>query len=342
MSWVTVAVTGGGIVATKLFGGGGKKTSETTNTPKYVDWFGDPWGAGSQPNRVLDTEKGTWAHPFKAGDPAAAGPSRLDALRESLLDQLNGQITGLNDPNADPYGGLNFSTPHVGAASHISATHAKASLINMLDQAFQAEPNANLREDVYSRAKSGANAGAEDSIRRLMDSARASGAGPNSPWVQQLSMEAREKAGQQSTQALTDFFDSYVTAALARRAAALGQNSETQTRVNMFNAGADNSASAFNAGADNSVRALQAQLSGDADKVRAQLGYNFASLRDSRQSNILDMLFKLTQPLKVGDTTNTVDSQSNSWATALSKGLADIFAAAEKSRAGGGADPVWV
>ena len=330
-----------------LGGGGPKKTQTTTpNLISPLDWWSgqqsqDPhYGLLSTPDSFdlirqnggpegLDLSGGHGLR-IHAADPNFQGPdtSALDGLRDKFLSLLEGQIEDFNSSGGMP--NFNIHAPHV-SASHMSPSHAQASLIDMLDQAFQAEPNANLREDVYSRLRSGSLAGAEDNIRKIKDSARASGAGVNAPWVQQLSAESMQRANKESTQGLTDFFDSYVTAALGRRASALAQNSVTQTGVNTFNASANNQASAFNASADNAASATNAQLGLTGQYYSGMLNNQAEGLHQGQLGDIMRMLQFGLSPIQSGSTTQT--SQSGGGGPAIAELFQQIF---DSIRGGGG------
>lgn len=236
----------------------------------------------------------------------------LGGVRSNLQELLDGMMEDFRSSDSEGPGqgmlseSVHISPGHVSAHGY-SAAHATASLIDMLDKAYQIEPDANIREDVYSRLRSGATAGADDAIRQIMDSARNSGAGPNAPWVQQLASEARGKANQASTQGLTDFFDSWVQASLARRHEALSTNAGLQTGVNTFNAGETNTARRFSADAQNQASATNAQLSAQAQYWSGLLGNQRAEINNTRRrmtaddrSRLLELLMGLSQPQVVG------------------------------------------
>jgi hypothetical protein len=229
---------------------------------------------------------------FYANPPGASGPgwymggpgSRqnrpvLDEIGQAGLDllrRLQGGGGGGGGGGFHIPGGGGISAGGGAHATHATAEHAIASLIDMLDPAYQREPDANLREDIYSRLSSGSRAAAADQIRGINDTARLAGTGPNAPWVRALSARAEREGAQNATQGLTDFFDQFVRDALQRRAGALDTNARLATGVSQFNAGADNDVSMFNAGADNQVSMFNAGQSLQASIERARLAQSGA------------------------------------------------------------------
>lgn len=224
---------------------------------------------------------------------------------QDLLRQL---MSGIGGNIHVPGGSIHASQA---TARHAKATHAEASLIDMLDKAYNERPDADLREDIYGRLSTGARASAANEARSIKDAARLSGAGPNAPWAQSLIAEANRNASKTATQGLTDFYDRYVEAAFARRHGALSTNAELQTGVNTFNAGADNQVSMFNAGADNQVSMFNAGARNQAAGMNAQLNQSAAQLREairSGRTNDIISLLRLNQPIET--TTRTEGTQT--------------------------------
>lgn len=336
-----------------IFGGRGRTRQNTENTPHYrfpldppTDQTSNPLlqglsnrfraGGGATSDRAawesFMREQGYHDGPtgfggvrarFKPPMPEQAGAGQTGELQQDFMDLLRQQLSRYGESGSG-HGG--FSIPHV-SFNPAHATHAVASLIDMMDKAFQVEPDANLREDIYTRLKSGAQASANDSIRKITDSARNAGVGPNAPWVQQLMSEANQGAAKDSTQGLTDFFDAYIQASLARRAAALGENAQLQTGVNTFNAGQDNQVAMFNSSGQ--LEAARANQQGA--MWEGQLGLEGERVHQGDLDSILRMLqFGLT-PQQTGSTQTTTQSGGGNAAA----GLTDL-ASRLLSRYGGG------
>ena len=200
-------------------------------------------------------------------------------LRQYLGEEQFGVLQDLlgrymQDPSGSGYG-------YSGGGAASSAG------IDKNDIAYAPEAPGWLREDVYGRMKEGANASANDQIRKVMDSARLAGHGPNDPYVLDQIDKIRRGAASDSTSGLTNFYDQFMQGSLGRRVTADSVNA--------------------NVGMNNANLAEQASR-------RSQSGFQFgAGMGQQNLGNILSLLESMQRPIDHLATINSGGSTTSQY-----------------------------